>query len=231
MVFPWADGGNLRDLWESMEPEQTQSFVCWMLSQYHGIAEGLREIHGTNQALNPDGRNKGRHGDIKAENILWVKNHNGKPNHLLISDFGLTRFHSFKSQSAEVNVPGCSPSYRPPECDLPRVRISPQYDMWTLGCLLLEFLTWYLLGWDTVETEFSDARMKDEGWTPISPQLAKAKRDDWIREDKFFTQSRDKDGVHEVLQLKESVIKVSGISSAKERHAGHPVTISREELT
>lgn len=222
MMFPWADGGNLHDLWKTMKPQKTQPFVCWILSQYHGIAEGLREIHGTNDALNPDGRIKGRHGDIKAENILWVKNFNGKQNHLLISDFGLTRFHSFKSQSADVNVPGCSPSYRPPECDLPGVRISPQYDMWTLGCLLLEFLTWYLLGWEVVDKEFTDARIQEEGWTPGS---------EFIPVDKFFRQYRDKDGVNEVLELKKSVIEVSGTSNPQERHAVTTPSPSREDLT
>ncbi|GAB1315705.1 Kinase-like domain-containing protein [Madurella fahalii] len=212
MIFPWADGGNLRDLWEHIKPERTHAFTCWMISQYRGIADGLREIHGSNNALDPNDRNKGRHGDIKAENILWIRDHNGKKNHLLISDFGLSRFHSIKSQSAEAIVPGCSPSYRPPECDLPRLRISVKYDMWTLGCLLLDFLTWYLLGWEGVENEFSDARIKDEGWDPGSPKSAapKTRREEkdakWLYEDKFFKQYRDSNGVNEVARLKPSVI-------------------------
>ncbi|KAK0643155.1 kinase-like domain-containing protein [Cercophora newfieldiana] len=205
MIFPWADGGNLHDLWENVKPERTQSFVCWMLSQYHGITDGLREIHGSNKNLDPNDRNQlqGRHGDIKAENILWIKNHRGKKNHLLISDFGLSRFHSFKSVSAEAVAPGFTPSYRPPECNLPRVNISLQYDMWTLGCLLLDFITWYLLGWESVETDFSNARLADEGWTP---NPTKNLSDGWLYEDKFFKQERDRDGTHEVLQLKPSVI-------------------------
>lgn len=204
MIFPWANG-NLRDLWESdQSPERTQALVCWMLSQYHGISDGLREIHGNNNELNPTEKNKGRHGDIKAENILWIENHNDCKNHLLICDFGLSRFHSFKSQT-EDKVSGCSPSYRPPECDLYRLRISVNYDIWTLGCLLLDFLTWYLLGWNAVDTTFSDARMVDEGWTSGAPKPRHEKTNNkWLYEDKFFKQHSDGNIVS--AQLKPSVI-------------------------
>jgi len=215
MIFPWADGGNLQNLWEIVKPEPTQPFVCWMLSQYHGIADGLREIHGSVPNLNTKNRNQllGRHGDIKAENILWFKDYNGKKNHLRISDFGLSRFHRLQSIS-EAMAPGWSPTYRPPECALPGVSISQQYDMWTLGCLLLDFLTWYLLGWDGVEKNFTNARLADEGWTPQSRQ-AEGQTDGWFKqeryfEDKFFIKlERDRGGGYEVLQLKPSVIKAS----------------------
>jgi len=206
MVFPWANG-NLRDLWESLKsPERTQDLACWMLFQYHGISDGLREIHG-NKELNPEDKNTGRHGDIKAENILWIENHKNCKNHLLICDFGLSRFHNFKSQS-EDKVSGCSPSYRPPECDLYRLKISVKYDIWTLGCLLLDFLTWYLLGWEAVETTFADARMIDEGWTPGPPKTRPERTDSkWLYEDKFFKQHSD--GTTVSAQLKPSVIAVS----------------------
>jgi len=217
MIFPWADGGNLQSLWETMQPESTQPFVCWMLSQYHGIADGLREIHGSNHHLDTSGRSSlhGRHGDIKAENILWFKNYDGRENHLLISDFGLSRLHRPISVSSDDKAPGWTPSYRPPECDLPGVGISLQYDIWTLGCLLLDFLTWYLLGWKAVEEDFQNARLTDEGWTPES-ERTEEETQGWFRkerwfEDKFFKHERDRDGFTEVLQLKPSVINVSGI--------------------
>ncbi|GAB1316366.1 hypothetical protein MFIFM68171_06576 [Madurella fahalii] len=186
MLFCWADG-NLRDFWESQpSPERTQALACWMLNQCHGIADGLREIHGNipkDGDLTPTGKNTGRHGDIKPENILWLKRHGECDNHLLISDFGMTRFHSFRSHSGH-SLPGCSPTYRPPECDLPWLKISVKYDIWTLGCLFLDFITWYLLGFDAVDRVFADARLKDEGWTPnMKPSEAADKR---FFEDKFF---------------------------------------------
>lgn len=206
MIFPWANG-NLRHFWESVEsPQRTQDTASWMLTQCFGIADGLREIHGDVPAdgLSPNDKNTGRHGDIKPENILWFERHNDSDNHLLICDFGLSRFHSFKSKSVD-KLPGCSPSYRPPECDLYRLKISVKYDNWTLGCLLLDFLTWYLRGWEAVDTLFIDARLGDEGWVPFTPGSTSDDRD--LYEDKFYKQSSD--GKTLSAQLKPSVIKVS----------------------
>jgi serine/threonine protein kinase len=204
MVFPWANG-NLRDFWESVKsPQRTQDMARWMLTQCFGIADGLQKIHGDGDVagLSPNDKNTGRHGDIKPENILWLKRHNDSDNHLLICDFGLCRFHSYQSQSVD-RLPGCSPSYRPPECDLNRLKISVKYDIWTLGCLLLDFLTWYLRGWEAVDTLFPDTRLKDEGWTPFN--LGSTQDERCLYEDKFYQQSND--GKYVMAQLKPSVIE------------------------
>ena len=206
MIFPWANG-NLRDFWESVHsPQRTQHTARWMLTQCFGIADGLHEIHGDGDVagLRPNDKNTGRHGDIKPENILWLKRHNDSDNHLLICDFGLSRFHSYLSQSVE-KLPGYSPSYRPPECDLQRMKFSVKYDIWTLGCLLLDFLTWYLRGWEAVNTWFIDARLGDEGWVPFN-HLRSTLDDRQFYEDKFYKQSND--GRNVSAQLKPSVIKV-----------------------
>ncbi|KAH6847082.1 kinase-like domain-containing protein [Chaetomium sp. MPI-CAGE-AT-0009] len=205
MIFPWANG-NLRDFWESVKsPQRTQDMARWMLAQCFGIADGLQKIHGDVPVarLSPNDKNTGRHGDIKPENILWLERHNDSDNHLLICDFGLSRFHSYQSQSVD-KLPGCSPSYRPPECDLYRLKISVKYDIWTLGCLLLDFLTWYLRGWEAVDTLFTEARLGDEGWVPFNP--GSTRDDRWLYEDKFYKQSND--GKYVMAQLKPSVIKV-----------------------
>ncbi len=177
-----------------------------MLTQCFGIADGLQKIHGDGAALglNPNDKNTGRHGDIKPENILWLERHKNSDNHLLICDFGLSRFHNYLSQSVD-KVPGWSPSYRPPECDLQRLRFSVKYDIWTLGCLLLDFLTWYLRGWEAVNTCFIDARLADEGWVPFShPRSTPGDR--LLYEDKFY--ERNIKGKMVSAQLKPSVIKV-----------------------
>ncbi|KAK4119075.1 kinase-like protein [Parathielavia appendiculata] len=206
MTFPWANG-NLRDFWENEPaPQRTQDMARWMVTQCFGIADGLQKIHGDGHVagLSSNDKNTGRHGDIKPENILWFKTYNGSDNHLLICDFGLSRFHSYQSQSID-KLPGCSPSYRPPECDLYRLRISVKYDIWTLGCLLLDFLTWYLRGWYAVDTQFTDARLADEGWVPFNPGSISDHERPYY-EDKFY-KLRD-DGKCVSAQLKPSVIKV-----------------------
>jgi serine/threonine protein kinase len=205
MLFRWADG-NLRDFWRNdPSPERTPERVRWMLDQLHGIADGLRAIHGNipEDELSPNDKNTGRHGDIKPENILWMKYHDGGENHLLISDFGLSRFHRYKSMS-EKQVPGFSPSYRPPECDLPGVTISVKYDIWTLGCLVLDFLTWYLLGFDAVDAKFTDARVEDEMLEQTGRQH--------IPEDKFFMLYYE--GNNQGAKLKPSVVNVSNTHPA-----------------
>lgn len=207
MIFRWADG-NLRRFWESHpSPKRHQGRATWMLTQCHGIADGLQKIHGSISKgdLSPNDKNTGRHGDIKPENILWFKHHDGRDNHLLISDFGLSRFHSYKSQS-EDKPPGFSPSYRPPECDLSWLTITVKYDIWTLGCLLLEFITWYLLGFEAVNTTFTEARLADEeGWVP-NKELRMGGDKSFV-EDKFFITYRDRNIIG--AKLKPSVVTVS----------------------
>ncbi|KAK6206036.1 hypothetical protein LQW54_007975 [Pestalotiopsis sp. IQ-011] len=116
----------------------------------------------------------GTHGDLKPENILWFKpgSNSEGPQDLgtfKISDFGLTSFHSLESR--QLFVPqGVSASYRAPEYDLDG-RISQKYDMWSLGCVLTELLTWFLLGSAGVSA-FGQKRMQE-----IKPKF---------KEDSFF---------------------------------------------
>jgi serine/threonine protein kinase len=92
----------------------------------------------------------GRHGDIKAENILWFKSRPDDPHDrgiLVLSDLGLTAINSDKSRSMQPNTGlKMTPAYRPPECDIRGGTISRAFDIWTLGCLYLELVCWLLRG-------------------------------------------------------------------------------------
>ncbi|RDW73475.1 hypothetical protein BP6252_07382 [Coleophoma cylindrospora] len=80
---------------------------------------------------------------------------------LKISDFGLMQFHRKRSKShIDASGVGVSRTYRAPEYDIAR-EVSQSYDIWTFGCLILEFITWYLLGWDKVD-KFSRRRVDDD---------------------------------------------------------------------
>jgi serine/threonine protein kinase len=59
----------------------------------------------------------------------------------------------------------------PPELPLGKL-ISRAYDIWSLGCIFLEFVTWILLGPEGL-SEFDDARM--------------AMAHDGVRDDLFYT--------------------------------------------
>ncbi|RYP88567.1 hypothetical protein DL769_000263 [Monosporascus sp. CRB-8-3] len=190
LVFPWADGGNLRDVWEQFphkdKPARGPPLARWVIGQITGLAEGLREIH-TCELDDPSRRDKnfdttdakkkhGAHGDLKPENILWFKGRSedipGFPmGWLKITDFGLTSFH--ESETLKMFEPkGFSRTYRAPEFEVNGV-VSGKYDMWTLGCLLAEFVTWYILGLEGV-LKFEESRVQA---TPVPH----------VKEDNFFT--------------------------------------------
>ncbi len=176
--------------------------VQWLITQCRGIATGLRKIHHANtwpkkslESNTETEKDWGRHGDIKPENILWF----AQPQHrLVISDFGLTRYHSSHSRSnvPYANIPGFSKTYRPPEFELENT-ISQRYDIWTLGCLYLEFLSWFLRGDFHTQKTFSQSRLDDVDNTFGGD----------FREDKFFNLYFH-DGKVYTARLKESVKKV-----------------------
>lgn len=163
LVFPLA-GGDLSDYWKTIMPNppfQTDT-VRWVAEQCEGIADGLVKIHNyrTSDFANHAARHEkryGRHGDLKPENILWFHDDDGGT--LKISDFGLSDFNTAMSKSY-VTKKGMawSLSYRPPECDLKDSKVGQSIDIWTLGCLYLEFITWLLGGWELVE-RFTISRM------------------------------------------------------------------------
>lgn len=174
-----------------------------------GIAYGLLYIHnfsvtyplsvGTGNVRMPKGNVKlsvkggeewyGRHGDIKPENILWFDQHKGNENLmgvLQIADFGLGRFHGRDSRSnRNPDTINGSPTYEPPECTL-RLPVSRKYDIWSLGCLYLEFITWLLEGFDEIDT-FADAR----GQVNLETK---------INDDNFFTIINDAEGSRGIVR-------------------------------
>lgn len=201
LLFRWADG-NLVDLWKKhrLSPASL-SDTRWLIQQSLGIAHGLRKIHchsswdrtDFNGSAYYNGKNRGRHGDIKPENILCFENDEDTKHDLVISDFGLTRFHSPDSVSRATNA-GCSQTYRAPEFDIGK-KLSPKYDIWSLGCLYLEFLTWFLLGFQETRHNFVNSRHADDD-----------RKDEGFKMDKFFNVTRNG---HPGAIVKQSVQNVS----------------------
>lgn len=160
MVFPWAEG-DLHRFWQ-IHPMPDTAVMPWVMDQFLGITEGLARIHRMrlprSAASSPDHRCYGRHGDLKPGNILWFKSGESDAGRLVIADFGLTRFHteSTKSRSNAAMIP-VSPTYRAPECELGE-SVSSSYDIWMLGCIFSEFVTWLLLGQQGLE-EYARRRL------------------------------------------------------------------------
>ena len=202
LLFPWAKG-NLRDYWykNRQVPQPDLLLVQWIAEQSLGIAEGLKKIHRSGSDEETSNFNDyGIHGDIKPENILCFDDQDNKYGILVISDFGFTRFHSRKSRSNAYPV-GTSPTYRAPEYDSIVPQSSRAYDIWTLACLYLEFITWYLTGSNGVKETFAEQRTKEDANYSI-------------REDKFFNiVSSDSPGDKNKYKaiIKQCVYKVSSL--------------------
>ncbi|KAH8647682.1 hypothetical protein BX600DRAFT_518110 [Xylariales sp. PMI_506] len=139
----------------------------------------------------------GRHGDIKPENVLWFCNNTSDETdrgRLMITDFGTAEFHSRRSRSNQPwSQIAHSPTYRPPESAVPG-EISRSYDIWTLGCLYLEFITWQLGGGELIK-DFERQRLAANA---LSPEM---------EEDTFFEILLCEETTKPVMRVKKSVIE------------------------
>ncbi|KAK6705351.1 hypothetical protein SNK05_009247 [Fusarium graminearum] len=145
-IFPCASSDFDRYK-ETIDPPQGRRGAIWLLTQLTGLIGAIDTIHDPRHLnLGPQGK-YGRHGDIKCDNILCFKNSETTDDVLVISDFGLSKLNSDKSRS---NIPNATvppvPGYRPPECDIEGGKVSRAFDVWTIGCLFLELITWFLGG-------------------------------------------------------------------------------------
>ncbi|KAI1400293.1 hypothetical protein F4819DRAFT_378459 [Hypoxylon fuscum] len=200
LIFPWAELGNLMDFWMRFLPDQSYKLTLWIAEQCNSIAKGLRMIH--HEEFQPllvqTEARKRIHGNIKPENILCFKDSpKNNPGEIIlkISDFGLTRWDQHILDDKEYrDVMAMFLIYRAPECHLDK-QVSQLWDIWTLGCLFLDFLTWYLYGWEKGVDEFSKRRALESTSN--------------IPEDNFFNLGASETGSAFGASLKGCVIDVS----------------------
>lgn len=137
-MFPWADCGHLWNLWERgrvVQPQGEGRFVADIVAQILGLAEALEVLHQANCG----------HGDLKPENILIFKRQN-QPDMWKISDFGLAKFHhdSTQRRRGPTSTRHATFSYEPPEFLQDHQSTSPLYGIWSMGCIILQLITWIL---------------------------------------------------------------------------------------
>lgn len=153
IIFPLAEE-NLRQFWANTTPSSVTSH--WYLQQMTGIATALDYLH--NDLLAQDSSPlSGYHHDIKPENILVFVD-GSSAHRFKISDFGASYLYPKESRQELPPHPGLG-TYEPPECqlDLPQ---SQAYDVWSLGCIFLECLTWLMKGSSAIE-DFAEDRLND----------------------------------------------------------------------
>lgn len=217
MIFPWAEC-NLLEFWRKYKSRPSeQDDLIWLIKQCRGLADGLCEVHRYHEKddVNEgdlDSKRLGRHGDIKPRNILFF-NSQSQRGRLVVADFTLMRFHAPNTKHTDAkDVKGFSRTYRPPELDCKEgISLSQKYDIWTLGCVFLEFVTWHHVGYDALYERcfrqsngldyesFSEVRLRDDDEPYGHP------------DDKFFNRDESLQNNPKAM-VKNSVRRVSEIS-------------------
>ncbi|KAJ4365826.1 hypothetical protein N0V83_008447 [Neocucurbitaria cava] len=158
VMFEWADGGNLSTLWErDRQPELSVARVKWVIEQLRGLAQALSAAHYLRE---DDGQYHGgsyRHGDLKPANILWFRE-GDEFGTLKIGDWGEAKEHdAVTSLRHSTTAQFATRRYEPPEVvtglqltlsDEAKDVRSRLYDIWSIGCITLEFIIWILYGED-----------------------------------------------------------------------------------
>ncbi|KAK6379918.1 hypothetical protein LTS17_005992 [Exophiala oligosperma] len=165
MLFRCADCNLRKYMTDNPSPEWTKAKLVAVISQMAGLADGLNHIHNLGPAkLQPEevdlvarggggshhyhrrSSQSGFHHDLKPGNILVTTNEDTGQLLFSISDFGSARIGQILSGSGQRSTftpnmyPG-DPVYGAPDV-LIDGRNSRPYDIWSMGCILLELLTW-----------------------------------------------------------------------------------------
>ncbi|KAI0809419.1 hypothetical protein GGR55DRAFT_679769 [Xylaria sp. FL0064] len=152
-MFPWGDGGNLREFFkENPRPRLDTGFMREIFLQLHGLADAVNAMHYFGDGEGPLRHGEGslRHGDLKPHNIVRFLDKT-KVGTLKIADMALAKYHeeSTDLRDAGTEMRYGTRLYEPPEvmtmADAPRSR---RYDIWSMGCIYLDFLIWLLYGYE-----------------------------------------------------------------------------------
>ncbi|KAL9605635.1 MAG: hypothetical protein Q9179_001175 [Wetmoreana sp. 5 TL-2023] len=146
LVFPRAQGGSLKRLLDGAIPPMGLDSTETMMVAVAGLSSAICAMHD----LSFDSTSLiGCHRDLKPDNILLNNSD------LLLADFGLSRFKP-SDESSRSDFQQGQGEYLAPECEdldfneFKRRRIGRSSDIWSLGCILLELLTYLLKGRDGV---------------------------------------------------------------------------------
>lgn len=157
-LFPWADGGNLWSLWKRQDSYEDRSRIARhhiprIMDQLIGLADALAKLH----KFQDGGSESYRHGDLKPENILvFEATANASMGIWKLADLGLAKYQKEATQNRplySVSKTGSGTiSYQPPESVTSdhRTPTSRLYDLWSMGCIILQLMTWLMYGTDKI---------------------------------------------------------------------------------
>ena len=192
-IFPWADGGNLSNFWERHTyPDGDSATLLWLLEQLEGLADALLFLHDRNI----------RHGDLKPENILMFLDGDSF-GRLIIADVGLASQHN-RNTEYRLGIPTQTMSgtrkYEPPEVgnhedqpedetemDSQQAARSRLYDTWSMGCIILEAIIWFLWGTQSLQNFMRKLPSRSPLWESHDPFALYTEVVDtivWLRKDR-----------------------------------------------
>lgn len=178
LLFRWADQGNLNSFWKSYpNPRVSASLVQEIMIQFQGLAEALYKLH------TPRKKGSYRHSDTKPDNILsfstpgrMSSDEHPDIGTLKLSDLGLAKYHvEATGYRHQTSAKYTTHRYQAPEAvtDEDGAR-STRYDIWSIGCVMLEFVIWLLYGNDTLKWFNVQITTKSNGsWFMKKGQTAK----------------------------------------------------------
>jgi serine/threonine protein kinase len=146
-MFPWAELGNLGEFWKNTTPKTEPDYIIWIFTQLTGLARAVECLH---HRTNSNEENY-RHGDLKPLNILCFKTEDGRNDkpRLVITDVGLAKKHNTATRERRdlTFSTAATVTHAAPELGIdPNAPRSRRFDIWSMGCILLEFTIWLLYG-------------------------------------------------------------------------------------
>jgi len=139
MISQWCDGGTLFDLWQrNLVPTISGNLIREILHQLDGLADATRVLH----------KNEIRLGNLQPGKILSLKKQNNNEIGELRFDcvsYSIRKHHQvttmrYATRTGSLTTIYDAPGIRKME---PRTRYS---DIWSMGCIILEFMIWILYG-------------------------------------------------------------------------------------
>jgi serine/threonine protein kinase len=181
--------------------------------------------------------------NLKHFNILVYDDEDGENNILKISDFGQAKFNARVDDSRTTN-PGGADVYAAPEAITDsESRLNTRYDIWSLGCIFLELVTFLLRKYQGVQ-DFGNARRKQFN-RQISSRFFDELRDPLRGQRHFMLRNAIKEWIEDLLspELRSDdhdakfLLKVKGLLlgmlevDARKRYSSKQVYLELERIT
>ncbi|KAH7394368.1 kinase-like domain-containing protein [Pyrenochaeta sp. MPI-SDFR-AT-0127] len=166
LLFPLADF-NLYEYWTQTDPAiDLRKYTAWFVNETKGLMQALSMLHRVprndpDPSLNSCPETELSlvgiiHGDIKPSNILVYRDKQGTQPRLKWNDFGLSNWADTEPKFRTTRT------YDAPENGM-RSKLGKKSDVWSFGCVLIDFAVWLLHGHDGVHVFGARRSMKTPG--------------------------------------------------------------------